>query len=112
VAYDQELAARARELLQGESDVEEKRLFGGIAFLVGGNMAIAASGRGGLLVRVGPGQSDHLVRTTGAQVAVMRGRAMAGWLRVAAGDVTTKRELERWVRLGSAYARSLPVKVR
>ena len=85
-------------------------MFGGLAFLVGGNMAIAASGQGGVLVRVDPEKSDHLVDTTKAEVAVMRDRPMVGWLRVASPDVNTQRKLERWVQLGANYARSLPAK--
>ena len=110
MAYDDELADRIRELLDGEADLTEKKMFGGLAFLVRGNMAVAASGQGGVLVRVDPAQSGSLVATTGARPMVMRGRAMQGWLRVNADDVRTKRQLARWVRLGAAYARSLPVK--
>lgn len=85
-------------------------MFGGVAFLVGGNMAISASGQGGVLVRVDPEESDHLVDTTKAEVAVMRGRPMDGWLRVASTDLNTKVKLEKWVRRGVGYARSLPAK--
>ena len=85
-------------------------MFGGLAFLVRGNMGIAASGQGGVLVRVDPEKSDHLVDTTKAEVAVMRDRPMVGWLRVASPDVNTQRKLERWVQLGANYARSLPAK--
>jgi hypothetical protein len=81
-----------------------------LAFLVGGNMAIAASGQGGVLVRVSPERSDHLVATTTASVAVMRGRPMPGWLRVGAEDLKTKRQLAKWVELGVGFARSLPAK--
>jgi hypothetical protein len=110
VAYDEELADRIRELLGDERGLQEKTMFGGLAFLVGGNMAIAASGEGGLLVRVDPEQSDRIIRTTTARPMVMRGRPMTGWLRVASEDVTTKRQLDKWVKLGAGYARSLPVK--
>jgi TfoX/Sxy family transcriptional regulator of competence genes len=110
VAYDEDLADRIRELLGAEDGVQEKKMFGGLAFLVRGNMAIAASGQGGVLVRVDPEKSEHLVSTTKAEVAVMRGRPMVGWLRVASPDVNTKRKLVRWVRLGADYARSLPAK--
>jgi hypothetical protein len=85
-------------------------MFGGLAFLIGGNMAVAASGQGGLLVRVDPAQSENLVATTGARPMEMRGRPMQGWLRVDSDHVRTKRELAKWVRLGVAYARSLPLK--
>ena len=110
MAYDVELAARIRELVGEKPGVAEKKMFGGLAFLVGGNMAVAASGQGGLLVRVDPDQSDSLVAKTGARPMEMRGREMAGWLRVEAGDVRTKRELARWVERGTSYARSLPSK--
>jgi TfoX/Sxy family transcriptional regulator of competence genes len=110
MAYDEELADRIRELVVGESDLSEKKMFGGLAFLVGGNMAVAASGQGGLLVRVDPVQSEKLVATTNARLMEMRGRSMPGWLRVDSQDVRTKRELARWVGLGTTYARSLPAK--
>jgi hypothetical protein len=110
MAYDENLARRIRELVAGEKDVTEMKMFGGLAFLVGGNMAIAASGEGGVLVRVDPERSDDLVARSAAEVAVMRGRPMQGWLRVGADDVRTKRQLARWVDLGTAYAGSLPAK--
>src|SRR5579872_2622673 len=110
MAYDEELAARIRALVAGERGVTEKAMFGGLAFLVGGNMAVAASGQGGLLVRVDPDESDALVAKTKAETMVMRGRAMSGWLRVASEHVTTKRELAKWVDRGVGYARSLPAK--
>ncbi len=109
MAYDEELADRIRELIGAERPTE-KKMFGGLAFLVGGNMAVAASGQGGLLVRVDPAQSEKLVATTNARPMEMRGRPMQGWLRVDSDDVRTKRELARWVRLGVEYARSLPPK--
>jgi TfoX/Sxy family transcriptional regulator of competence genes len=110
VAYDEKLADRIRDLLSSESDLTEKKMFGGLAFLIGGNMAVAASGQGGLLVRVDPAQSDALVATTNAQPMEMRGRAMQGWLRVDAEDLRTQRELAKWVRLGTTFARTLPPK--
>jgi TfoX/Sxy family transcriptional regulator of competence genes len=110
VAYDEALAERMRELLGGESDLTEKKMFGGLAFLIGGNMAVAASGQGGVLVRVDPAESATLVATTNARPMEMRGREMAGWLRVDSEDVQTERELARWVELGVTYARSLPAK--
>jgi TfoX/Sxy family transcriptional regulator of competence genes len=110
VAYDEELADRMRELLGGESDLTEQKMFGGVAFLIGGNMAVAASGQGGVLVRVDPAQSDTLVATTNARPMEMRGRQMQGWLRVDAEDVRTERQLAKWVELGTTYARSLPAK--
>ena len=110
VAYDERLADRIRELLAGEPGVTEKKMFGGLAFLIGGNMAVAASGQGGVLVRVDPTRSDELVATTNARFMEMRGREMPGWLRIGPEDVRTKRELAKWVRMGAKYARSLPVK--
>ncbi len=110
MAYDEELADRIRELLGGEADLTEKKMFGGLAFLIGGNMAVAASGQGGVLVRVDPAQSDRVVATTNARPMEMRGREMQGWLRVAPDDVRTKRQLAKWVTLGVRYARSLPTK--
>jgi TfoX/Sxy family transcriptional regulator of competence genes len=110
MAYDEKLAARIRQLVDGEPGVSEKTMFGGLAFLVRGNMAIAASGQSGLLVRVDPEESDELVRTTAAETMVMRGREMRGWLRVAADDATTKKALSAWVERGVSYARPLPPK--
>ena len=110
MAYDEDLADRIRELVAGEKRLTEQKMFGGLAFLIGGNMAVAASGQGGVLVRVDPAQSEQLVATTGARPMEMRGREMQGWLRVAPEDVGTKRQLARWVTLGTSYARSLPAK--
>lgn len=110
MAYDEDLADRIRDLVDGEPGVTEKRMFGGLAFLVGGNLAIAASGQGGVLVRVGPHRSDELVASTDATVAIMRGRPMSGWLRVAPEHLRTKRQLGKWVRIGVSFAGSLPPK--
>ena len=110
MAYDEQLADRIRELVGNEPDLTEKKMFGGLAFLIGGNMAVAASGQGGLLVRVGPAQSDTLVASTNARLMEMRGRSMQGWLRVDLEDLRTKRELSKWVELGTTYAHSLPAK--
>ena len=110
MAYDEDLADRIRELLGGTKRLTEKKMFGGLAFLIGGNMALAASGQGGLLVRVDPDQGEKLVRTTKAQPMEMRGREMSGWLRIDSADVRTKAQLARWVKLGSEYAASLPTK--
>jgi TfoX/Sxy family transcriptional regulator of competence genes len=109
VAYDEDLAERIRALLADETGVTEKTMFGGRAFLVHGNLAIAASGRGGVLVRAGD-DADRLVARSNAEVAFMGGRPMTGWLRVPAGDVRTKRQLARWVRVGAGVARALPRK--
>ena len=110
MAYDEELADRIRELLGVQSGLTEKRMFGGLAFLIGGNMAVAASSQGGVLVRVDPSQSERLVATTNARLMEMRGRQMQGWLRVDPDDVRTKRQLAKWVEIGATYARSLPAK--
>ena len=108
--YDEELADRIRGMLDDEPDLVEMKMFGGLAFLIGGHVAVAASGQGGVLVRVGPARSDQLVATTKARPMEMRGRPMRGWLRVGADDVRTERQLSRWVELGRAYADSLPRK--
>ena len=110
MAYDRDLANRVRELLAGEDAVTEKAMFGGLAFLVGGNMAVAASGQGGLLVRVGPEASDEALARPHASLMEMGGRSMAGWVRVAPEGVRTARQLAPWVRRGVGYARSLPPK--
>ena len=109
MAYDEKLADRIRELL-GETNATEKKMFGGLAFLIGGNMAVAASGQGGVMVRVDPERSDRIVATTNARPMEMRGRELQGWLRVAGDDVRTKRQLAKWVQLGATYAGSLPPK--
>src|SRR4051794_28811220 len=110
MAYDEDLANLIRECLAGEAGVVEQRMFGGLAFLIGGNMAVAASGQGGLMVRVDPGQTEALLAEPHAQPFEMRGREMAGWLRVDAEGVQTREDLEPWVRRGVAYAGSLPAK--
>ncbi|MBW0013024.1 TfoX/Sxy family protein [Mycobacterium sp.] len=110
MAYDEHLANRIRELLGSERGVEEKRMFGGLAFLVNGNMSVAASGQGGLLVRVPPGDTDKLLRRAHISPMVMAGREARGWLRVDAEGVKTKRQLQDWVARGVGYARGLPPK--
>ena len=110
VAYDEKLAERIRDLIAGEPGLTEQKMFGGLAFLIGGNMAIAASGQGGLLVRVDPAETEELVAGSAAHPFEMRGKQMAGWLRVDAEAVRTKRELAAWVKRGTAYAQSLPAK--
>ena len=110
MAYDEALAERIRHQLAGRAGLSEQRMFGGLAFLIGGNMAIAASGQGGLLVRVDPDESQALVAATGARPMEMRGRRMAGWLRVEAADVADDDALRGWIDRGVAYAGSLPAK--
>ena len=110
MTYDRELADRLRAALSTEPGVTEKAMFGGLAFLVDGTMAVAASGQGGLMVRVEPDDTDALLAKPHARPFEMRGREMQGWLRVDTEGLRTKRQLEPWVKRGVAYARSLPSK--
>jgi hypothetical protein len=110
MAYDEQLAERIRDLVGDEPGLTEQKMFGGLAFLIGGNMAIAASGQGGILVRTDPDASDDLVGSTDAYLMEMRGKQMRGWLRVDTEQVSTEPELAKWVELGTSYARSLPAK--
>jgi TfoX/Sxy family transcriptional regulator of competence genes len=110
VAYDEELADRIREQLGARRGVVEKRMFGGLAFLVSGHLAIAASGQGGLLVRSDPARAAALTRGSGASLMVMRGREMPGWLRVSAERVRTTRQLARWVTVATEFVDALPPK--
>lgn len=110
MAYDEDLANRIRELILTEPGVTEKKMFGGLAFLINGNMSVAASGQGGLLLRVDPEQTTSLQDKPHASPFVMRGREMQGWLRVAPEGLAAKRQLERWVTRGVEYARTLPPK--
>src|SRR4029079_17159564 len=108
--YDGARSAQIRDLMARERGVSEKKMFGGLAFLVDGNMSVAASGQGGLLVRVDPDESDALLGKPGVGLMEMGGRSMAGWLRVEADAVHTKKQLAPWVKRGVAFARSLPPK--
>lgn len=110
MAYDEDLADRLRELVATERGVDEKRMFGGLAFLINGNMAVAASGQGGLMVRVPPEDTAELLTREHTEPMVMAGRETRGWIRVDADGVRTKRQLQSWVTLGVGYARSLPAK--
>ena len=110
MAYDEDLANRIRELIADEPGVTEKKMFGGLAFMIGGNMAISASGKGGLPLHIDPQETDALLAKPHAQPFEMRGRSMSGWLRVEPEGIKTKRQLERWVARGVAYAKSLPPK--
>lgn len=110
MAYDEELANRLRTALQDVEGVREMRMFGGLAFLVGGNMAVAASGQGGIMLRVAPERSEELAAQPHAGRMVMRGKEMDGWLRVDQEGVEQDADLQRWADIGVAYARSLPPK--
>lgn len=108
--YDEKLAQRIRDLMRAERNVTERKMFGGLAFLVNGNMSVAASGQGGLLLHVDPDESDAMLKDPHASLMVMRGRAMSGWLRVDDDGVRTAAQLRRWVDRGVAHARALPAK--
>jgi hypothetical protein len=110
MAYDEVLAGRIRDLVAREPGLTEKKMFGGLAFLIDGNMAVAASGQGGIMIRVDPDQSDQLVASLKASVVEMRGRLIPGWLRVAPEHTRTSSQLAKAVRAGITYARSLPPK--
>lgn len=110
MAYDEVLADRIRDLLAAEPDVTEKKMFGGLAFLVGGNMAVCASGQGGIMVRIDPDDRDRLLAKTKAEPMIMRGSPTKGWLRVASDHVGRRPQLATWVERGAAYARTLPAK--
>jgi len=110
MAYDEDLANRIRQLLSDQDGVTEKPMFGGLAFLVHGNMAVAASRKGGVLVRTDPDESDDLVAAPGVERMVMGGREMENWLYVEPGQVRTKRELTPWVKRGAAFAAALAPK--
>ncbi len=110
MGYDVQLADRIRELLADQGDVTESAMFGGVAFMVAGHMAITASNQGGILVRVDPATADRLVDRTGATVAIMRGRPMDGWLRVDDQRLRTRRQLQAWVQRSSDFVRGLPPK--
>jgi TfoX N-terminal domain len=110
MAYDEQLAGRIRQLIGTDPELTEKKMFGGLAFLIRGHMAIAASSEGGAMVRVDPAQSDTLVATKNATPVNMRGRDMPGWLRVSSDDLRTDDQLAPWIEIGTGYARSLPPK--
>jgi hypothetical protein len=109
MAFDEELANRIRALLGDRAD-DEKKVFGGLAFMIGGNMAVAASSNGGIIVRVDPADGAELAATTPAELMEMRGKTMAGWLRVSHEDVAGDATLGEWVERGATYAASLPPK--
>lgn len=109
MTYDEDLANRIRGALGTRDDLTEKRMFGGLAFLIGGHMAVAASGQGGLLVRCDPAMPDDDL-AEGVEPMVMRGKPLSGWLRVAEHRVADDSDLQRWVTIGSSYAAALPPK--
>jgi hypothetical protein len=110
MTFDPDLANRIRELLSTQRGIEEKRMFGGLAFLINGNMAVAANRGGGLLVRVAPEDTEQLLKHEHVALMAMGGREMRGWLQVDAAGVRTKRQLQSWVSRGIGYAGSLPPK--
>lgn len=110
MAYDERLAERIRELINADHLTTEKKMFGGLAFLIGGNMAVAASSQGGVLVRVDPGETDSLLASTPAELMTMGGRSMAGWLHVPADHLASDAALAEWVQRGATYAAALPAK--
>jgi TfoX/Sxy family transcriptional regulator of competence genes len=110
MAYDEDLADRIRELIAAERGVEEKQMFGGLAFLINGNMSVAASGRGGLMVRVPPDETEKLLGREHVEPMVMAGRETRGWLLIAADGLKTKRQLQSWVTRGVGYAKNLKPK--
>lgn len=110
MAYEEDLANRIRELVLTEPGVTEMRMFGGLAFLIDGNMSVSASGGGGLLLRVDPAETEALLSKPHAHPFQMRGRTMRGWVRVDAEGLRTGSQLARWVGRGIAYGRSLPAK--
>ena len=110
MAFDQELAGTLRELLAQERKVTEKKMFGGLAFLVNGNMCVSESGKGGMLVRIDPAETKAALARPHATLMVMGGRSMDGWIRIAPAGVSTKRQIEPWLRRSLAYVKSLPPK--
>jgi TfoX/Sxy family transcriptional regulator of competence genes len=110
MAYDEDLAGRIRELVALEPGLTERKMFGGLAFLIGGNMAVAASRQGGLMVRIDPDRCDALLANPGVRPFEMRGRSVSGWLRVDSEHVATKRQLKTWVERGVSFAGALPAK--
>lgn len=110
MAYDEDLASRLREALAGEDAITEKRMFGGLAFLLHGNMSLSASGRGGLLVRVDPASTDECLALPHAKLMEMGGRTMEGWIAVAAEGCADDAAFQNWVARSLAYVKTLPPK--
>ena len=110
MAYDEDLANRLRELLADEDNITEKKMFGGLAFMLNGHMSVSASGKGGLLVRMDPSGTDAALKRDHVKRMEMGGRSMDGWLRVAPEGIRTKRQLEPWVKRSLKFVRTLPPK--
>jgi TfoX/Sxy family transcriptional regulator of competence genes len=110
MAYDEELAERIRAEVAGEKNLTEQKMFGGLAFLIGGHMAVGVSGQGGLMIRCEPDETEALMSEPGAKPFEMRNKGMKGWLRVDADAVEDDDAMRAWVERGTAYARSLPPK--
>ena len=110
MAYDEELAERVRHALAGESGLTERKMFGGIGFMLDGHMAVGVSGEGGLMLRVPPDRTDELLAQPHAEPFEMRGRGMSGWLRIREAGVATEDDLDGWVGVGVEYVRTLPPK--
>jgi TfoX/Sxy family transcriptional regulator of competence genes len=110
VAYDLDLADRVRELLVDSSPVTEQKMFGGLAFLIAGKMAVAASSQGGLVVRVDPARADRVLATTNTRPMEMKGRAVSGWLHVDGDNLRTEQQLAHWIAVGAATAHNAPAK--
>ena len=108
--YDEDLAHRLRELLAGEDAITEKKMFGGLAFLLHGNMCVSASRNGGLLARIDPADTEAALARPHVALMEMRGRTMDGWITVAPEGLKTKRDLAAWVKRSVAFAKTLPPK--
>jgi TfoX/Sxy family transcriptional regulator of competence genes len=108
--YDEDLANRLRELLADEDAITEKRMFGGLAFLLHGNMSVSASRNGGLLARIDPADTDAALARPHVTLMEMGGRTMDGWITVAPEGLKTKRQLAAWVKRSVAFAKTLPPK--
>lgn len=110
MAYDEDLADRIREAMSGMKGVTEKAMFGGLAFMVDGKMAVAAGSKGDILARVDPRDMEELVTSTEAEMATMGNREMRGWVTVDSEHLEADEHLSAWVQRSVAYARTLPGK--
>jgi TfoX/Sxy family transcriptional regulator of competence genes len=111
MAIDEALAARVRECVGTASGVVERRMFGGVAFLVHGNMSVGVHGNE-LIVRIEPSETDQALQKPGVRIFDITGRPMKGWLLISSTSVEHKSALRGWVAKGVAYAQSLPPKVK